>query len=106
MSGSSRLLQNIKRTFKEFSESISLHGVAYLTGSRMDIIVAWCIAIALSLISASIILHSAVSFWNANPVVTVIDTSQLPVQEVQVRQRSNWFKPHRMSDLTSKIRLK
>ena len=66
---------------KEYLESSSIHGLAYIAGTRRLVRLFWICTVAAGLSFAGYLIHDSVTGWAESPISTDIET--FPIDRVK-----------------------
>ena len=64
-------------TVREFLESSSIHGLAYIASNRRLVRLFWLCVVISGFIGAGVLIHQSLSSWTESPVSTTIDTRSI-----------------------------
>ena len=66
---------------KEFLESSSIHGLAYISTTRRVVRLFWVFVVITGFTVVGVLIHQSFSSWAESPITTTIDT--LPIYELE-----------------------
>ena len=79
------LRKKVSVVVKEYSMETTIHGLAYISSNNHPKVgrIFWLVVVILAILATTFQLASLYNQWEANPVVTILDTVSLPMDNIQ-----------------------